>query len=135
MWVKILSGNQRGLVLEMPQVNAEHAIQTNFAELYKAPADDVSRCAICGWPLAASADEGCVRGNCSLRPAALNLYAPARAVAESCVVGNSVAPAQGEKETATELPMAEAVPAPQTTEMPVEAGAPADATAGEPAGQ
>jgi len=25
------------------------------------------RCAICFWPLAASADEGCVRGNCSMR--------------------------------------------------------------------
>lgn len=26
------------------------------------------RCPICGWPLAASADQGCTRGNCSYRP-------------------------------------------------------------------
>lgn len=30
------------------------------------PAD---RCRVCGWTLAASAKEGCVDGNCSLRPA------------------------------------------------------------------
>ena len=27
------------------------------------------RCRVCGWPLAASAAEGCVPGNCSMRPA------------------------------------------------------------------
>ena len=32
MLVRILSGSQRGLVLEMAQVNAEHAIQTGYAE-------------------------------------------------------------------------------------------------------
>lgn len=29
---------------------------------------DENRCAICGWPLAASINNGCVRGNCSYRP-------------------------------------------------------------------
>lgn len=29
---------------------------------------DESRCRVCGWPLAASADQGCVPGNCSMRP-------------------------------------------------------------------
>lgn len=27
-----------------------------------------ARCEICGWPLAASIDEGCIPGNCSYRP-------------------------------------------------------------------
>ena len=27
-----------------------------------------NRCAVCGWPLAESADKGCIRGNCSQRP-------------------------------------------------------------------
>lgn len=27
-----------------------------------------TRCAVCGWPLAESAEKGCVRGNCSMRP-------------------------------------------------------------------
>lgn len=30
-------------------------------------AEGAERCAICSWPLAAKADEGCVRGNCSMR--------------------------------------------------------------------
>jgi hypothetical protein len=30
--------------------------------------DDVERCPICDWPLAASTREGCVAGNCSYRP-------------------------------------------------------------------
>lgn len=30
---------------------------------------DETRCRVCGWPLAESADKGCVPGNCSQRPA------------------------------------------------------------------
>ena len=30
--------------------------------------EDKNRCEVCGWPLAASASEGCVPGNCSYRP-------------------------------------------------------------------
>lgn len=30
---------------------------------------DETRCRVCGWPLAESADRGCVPGNCSQRPA------------------------------------------------------------------
>jgi hypothetical protein len=44
-----------------------------------APPDDPNRCAICGWTLAVTAREGCVRGNCSLRPFPKNFYAPERA--------------------------------------------------------
>lgn len=29
---------------------------------------DNSRCAVCGWPLKETIDEGCVVGNCSMRP-------------------------------------------------------------------
>src|SRR5438477_7402839 len=43
------------------------------------PEDDESRGAVCGWPLAASADQGCTRGNCSQRPLPDRFYAPARA--------------------------------------------------------
>ena len=43
---------------------------------------DEYRCALCGWTLAATAKEGCVRGNCSLRPLPDRFYDPARARAE-----------------------------------------------------
>lgn len=46
-------------------------------------ADVDSRCAVCGWHLAESADNGCVRGNCSYRPRPEKLYAPARAAQEA----------------------------------------------------
>jgi hypothetical protein len=32
------------------------------------PMWDEARCRVCGWPLAESADRGCVPGNCSMRP-------------------------------------------------------------------
>lgn len=47
------------------------------------PIDDVSRCAVCGWTLAETIDQGCVRGNCSHRPRLEVLYAPMRAIAEA----------------------------------------------------
>lgn len=46
-------------------------------------ADIDSRCAVCGWPLAESVEEGCVRGNCSMRPRPGWLYAPERAKREA----------------------------------------------------
>lgn len=49
----------------------------------KMVADIDSRCAVCGWPLAESADKGCTRGNCSMRPRPEKLYAPERAARES----------------------------------------------------
>ncbi len=55
-----------------------------FAALPSEPAakPEPARCAICGWPLALSADKGCVRGNCSMRPLPERAYDPARANAE-----------------------------------------------------
>jgi hypothetical protein len=44
--------------------------------------DDTTRCAVCGWSLVEYAPDGCVRGNCSLRPRPERLYAPRRAVEE-----------------------------------------------------
>jgi len=35
MFVRILSGSQTGLIIEMGPINAEHAIQTGFAEKYE----------------------------------------------------------------------------------------------------
>ena len=45
--------------------------------------DDASRCAVCGWPLAETAEEGCIRGCCSYRPRPSSLYAPERAKREA----------------------------------------------------
>jgi hypothetical protein len=44
-------------------------------------ADELNRCAICGWPLYGHVDMGCVRGNCSARPVPprARWYAPERA--------------------------------------------------------
>lgn len=41
-----------------------------------------SRCAVCGWPLAKSIDEGCIVGNCSMRPMPKRYYDPERAAKE-----------------------------------------------------
>ena len=43
---------------------------------------DINRCAICGWPLSDSVDNGCVRGNCSMRPFPDRYYDAARAKQE-----------------------------------------------------
>ena len=40
---------------------------------------DNNRCAVCAWPLAESADKGCVRGNCSMRPFPDRAYEAERA--------------------------------------------------------
>lgn len=40
------------------------------------------RCAICGWPLADTRENGCVRGNCSMRPVPAVVVDPERAIAE-----------------------------------------------------
>lgn len=52
------------------------------AEAKRQREDIESRCAVCGRTLAATVAEGCVRGNCSLRPRPANLYAPERAARE-----------------------------------------------------
>lgn len=44
--------------------------------------DNITWCAICGWPLQTSVYRGCVRGNCSQRPVPNRFYAPTRAKAE-----------------------------------------------------
>jgi len=43
--------------------------------------DDLSRCAICGWPLGDEPAQ-CRRGDCSFRPRPRNLYSPVRAEKE-----------------------------------------------------
>jgi hypothetical protein len=43
---------------------------------------DNNRCAICGWPLKATPDEGCMRGDCSMRPFPMPYYDYDRAVKE-----------------------------------------------------
>ena len=47
----------------------------------EAPRDilDPNRCAVCGWPLATTREEGCVSGSCSLRPRPERLYDSERA--------------------------------------------------------
>lgn len=37
MKVRILSGNEKGAVVEMPQLEAEAALSTGYAEEYKEP--------------------------------------------------------------------------------------------------
>lgn len=51
--------------------------------------DDSSRCAVCGWPLQESADEGCIRGNCSMRPRPGKLYNIVRAETEAAGEGRN----------------------------------------------
>jgi hypothetical protein len=46
------------------------------------PADDLKRCALCGWTLATKPVLGCVPGNCSMRPSPSRFYSPVRAKAE-----------------------------------------------------
>lgn len=42
MKVRILSGNQTGAVVDMPQIDAENAISTGFAELYDPKKDQAA---------------------------------------------------------------------------------------------
>lgn len=46
------------------------------------PLDDETRCAVCAWPLAESASDGCTRGSCSHRPPPARQYSPERAARE-----------------------------------------------------
>lgn len=74
---------QTGLLTRMGNVVAEVSRLREAVSPPRAPqADDESRCAICGWPLKAMVSEGCVRGNCSMRPFPEYAYAPERAARE-----------------------------------------------------
>ena len=44
--------------------------------------DIQSRCAVCGWPLESFPENGCVVGNCSMRPLPRRFYSPERAARE-----------------------------------------------------
>lgn len=52
----------------------------------------LDRCAACGWPLAADAKDGCVRGNCSQRPLPEPLRDAVRYDAEQAKMAKGVAP-------------------------------------------
>lgn len=41
-----------------------------------------TRCAVCGWPLAKTREEGCAIGDCSMRPLPARAFDPRRANAE-----------------------------------------------------
>jgi hypothetical protein len=43
---------------------------------------DLNRCAVCAWPLKDRREDGCVRGDCSMRPRPERMYDAARAEAE-----------------------------------------------------
>ncbi len=49
--------------------------------------DDTLRCAVCGWPLAATREKGCWRGDCSQRPLPETYYSPERAREEYAAIG------------------------------------------------
>lgn len=53
--------------------------QTDRAEEQITAENDVTRCAVCGWPYAVWASAGCQPGNCSMRPLPRRHYAPERA--------------------------------------------------------
>lgn len=65
------------LVKERDELRAENE-RLRQSERQQPRVDDESRCAVCGWPLAGSVNEGCVRGNCSQRPRPENLYEAGR---------------------------------------------------------
>jgi hypothetical protein len=46
------------------------------------PTVEPPRCQVCGWPLAASREEGCVEGNCAMRPRPSPTYAERLAATE-----------------------------------------------------
>ena len=68
------------------------------------PTKDDSRCAVCGWPLAESADKGCVRGNCSLRPIPDNWYDEERARREGYITPSMRAKLTAEPAPGSETP-------------------------------
>lgn len=62
--------------MEAERASVREALQTQAV-------DNSERCAVCGWRLAGCREDGCVSGDCSLRPRPAHLYAPARAAAEA----------------------------------------------------
>jgi len=74
------------LVAPMSEAQADLWIALGLdldAEAKRLSDDIENRCAVCGWPLKERADDGCVRGNCSMRPRPERLYAPERAKREA----------------------------------------------------
>jgi hypothetical protein len=50
---------------DLPNVPGEGEIPT---ERGKAMKTEIERCDVCGWPLREQMKDGCVKGNCSMRP-------------------------------------------------------------------
>ncbi len=52
----------------MSQLEAGRELDAQIAERVMGFKWNESRCRVCGWPLGATVDEGCIPTNCSLRP-------------------------------------------------------------------
>lgn len=49
---------------------------------------EAGRCAVCGWPLMATVDDGCIVGNCSMRPRPARFHDPERAARDRYVASD-----------------------------------------------
>lgn len=72
------------IVALQARVEKLEGLHPSVADITEAPPlhDDDSRCAICGRALAVNPTNGCIRGNCSMRPFPRYFFAPARAKTE-----------------------------------------------------
>ena len=57
---------ERGTALSVLSVEIDRRLAALPADAHETP--DPTRCFVCGWPLAASREKGCVAGDCSYRP-------------------------------------------------------------------
>lgn len=82
---EVLIVRSRGDSVDVPIVVIEALLAARAAQLEAKAAEaresDLTRCAVCGWPLGAR-PTNCRPGDCSLRPRPTNFYAPKRAEAE-----------------------------------------------------
>jgi hypothetical protein len=65
------------------RIDANNRLQQATMVAANADPDDWDRCAVCGWDLAETIEDGCTRGNCSHRPRPGRLYSPDRAAREA----------------------------------------------------
>lgn len=82
-----MGGSAFSRIYEIALKDAPHVVrvlqEAMRVEAEKTIVRDPNRCAVCGWTLAATMRDGCVRGNCSMRPRPVELYDAKRAEEEA----------------------------------------------------
>ena len=69
-----------------PEDDVQRAVRDAARQALTSEGKDMHRCAVCGWMLSENPQQGCTRGNCSLRPRPETLYDKDRANKENAKI-------------------------------------------------